>query len=60
MERKLLLYIATSLDGYIAGENDDLSFLEVVEQEGEDYGYAEFINKVVGLSAKHNSLDCIN
>ncbi len=46
MERKLLLYIATSLDGYIAGENDDLSFLEVVEQEGEDYGYAEFINTV--------------
>ena len=40
--RKLLLFIATSLDGYIAKPNDDLSFLRLVEKEGEDYGYAEF------------------
>lgn len=40
--RKLSLFIATSLDGYIAKPNDDLSFLRIVEQEGEDYGYSEF------------------
>jgi dihydrofolate reductase len=40
--RKLSLFIATSLDGYIAKPNDDLSFLNTVEKEGEDYGYAEF------------------
>jgi dihydrofolate reductase len=40
--RKLSLFIATSLDGYIAKPNDDLSFLRLVEKEGEDYGYAEF------------------
>jgi len=40
--RKLSIFIATSLDGYIAKPNDDLSFLSVVEKEGEDYGYAEF------------------
>jgi len=40
--RKLSLYIATSLDGYIAKPNDDLSFLKLVEKEGEDYGYAAF------------------
>jgi dihydrofolate reductase len=40
--RKLSLYIATSLDGYIAKPNDDLSFLKLVEKEGEDYGYTEF------------------
>jgi dihydrofolate reductase len=40
--RKLFIYIATSLDGYIAKPNDDLSFLNLVEKEGEDYGYAEF------------------
>jgi dihydrofolate reductase len=40
--RKLSLFIATSLDGYISKPNDDLSFLKLVEKEGEDYGYAEF------------------
>lgn len=40
--RLLSIYIATSLDGYIAKPNDDLSFLKLVEKEGEDYGYAEF------------------
>lgn len=40
--RTLSLFIAMSLDGYIAKPNDDLSFLELVEKEGEDYGYAEF------------------
>ncbi|HSV11241.1 MAG TPA: dihydrofolate reductase family protein [Hanamia sp.] len=42
MSRKIILYIATSLDGYIAKPNDDLSFLKLVEKVGEDYGYAEF------------------
>lgn len=40
--RKLSLFIATSLDGYIAKPNDDLNFLKLVEKQGEDYGYAEF------------------
>ncbi|SHF03846.1 Dihydrofolate reductase [Arenibacter palladensis] len=40
--RKISLFIATSLDGYIAKPNDDLSFLKLVEKEGEDYGYSEF------------------
>ena len=40
--RKLVIFIAASLDGYIAKPNDDLSFLKIVEKEGEDYGYAEF------------------
>jgi dihydrofolate reductase len=45
-ERKLIIYIAASLDGYIAKPNDDLSFLKVVQVEGEDYGYSEFINSI--------------
>jgi dihydrofolate reductase len=44
--RKVILYIAVSLDGYIAKPNDDLGFLSIVEQEGQDYGYAEFIKTV--------------
>ncbi len=46
MHRKLILYIATSLDGFIAGPNDDLSFLEAVQKPGEDYGYAKFIQSI--------------
>lgn len=44
--RKLSLFIATSLDGYIAKPDDDLSFLKLVEKEGEDYGYADFTASV--------------
>jgi dihydrofolate reductase len=44
--RKVIVYIAASLDGYIAGANDDLSFLSMVAEEGQDYGYGEFINTV--------------
>ena len=44
--RTLSLYIATSLDGYIAKPNDDLSFLKLAEKEGEDYGYAEFTSTI--------------
>ncbi len=44
--RKLSLFIATSLDGYIAKPNDDLSFLKLVEKEGEDYGYTAFTSTI--------------
>jgi dihydrofolate reductase len=44
--RKLIVYIAMSVDGFIAGNNDDLSFLQQVEQEGEDYGYGDFIQTI--------------
>lgn len=44
--RKLFLFIATSLDGYIAKPNDDLSFLKLVEKEGEDYGYTKFTDTI--------------
>lgn len=46
MNRKVILYIAISLDGYIAKPNDDLGFLSIVQQDGEDYGYADFIKSV--------------
>lgn len=44
--RKISLFIAMSLDGYIAKPNDDLTFLNLVEKDGEDYGYAEFTNSI--------------
>lgn len=45
-ERKVILYIAMSLDGYIAKQDDDISFLSMVDQEDEDYGYKSFIATV--------------
>tara|TARA_B110000459_G_scaffold59629_1_gene66836 strand:- start:82 stop:336 length:255 start_codon:yes stop_codon:yes gene_type:complete len=44
MNNSLVLYIASSQDGFISGESDDLSFLKLVEIE--DYGYLKFINSV--------------
>jgi dihydrofolate reductase len=44
--RQLILYIAASLDGFIAKPGDDLSFLDRVQKEGEDYGYHDFISNV--------------
>jgi len=44
--RKLFLYIAMSLDGFIAKADDDISFLSQVEKEGEDYGYSTFLESV--------------
>ena len=44
--RKTALFIAMSLDGYIAKTNDDLGFLKLVEKEGEDYGYAAFTDTI--------------
>lgn len=44
--RKVIVYIAASVDGYIAKPNDDLEFLSVVHKEGEDYGYTAFLESV--------------
>jgi dihydrofolate reductase len=43
MSRELVLFIAQSVDGFIAPPNEDLSFLNAVAVEGEDYGYADFV-----------------
>lgn len=44
--RKVVLYISMSLDGYIASKENALDFLSLVEQEGEDYGYNDFVQSV--------------
>lgn len=43
MTSKIILYIASSLDGFIAGRNGDISWLDAYQVEGEDYGYSEFL-----------------
>jgi len=57
--RKISLFIAMSLDGYIAQPNDDLSFLKLVEKEGEDYGYAEFTSTIDTLIIGRRTYDYV-
>ena len=40
------LYIAQSVDGYIADEQGGVDWLETFQVEGEDYGYEEFYSRV--------------
>ena len=57
--RKLSLFIATSLDGYIAQSGDDLSFLKIVEKEGEDYGYGQFISTIDTIIVGRKTFDYV-
>jgi dihydrofolate reductase len=57
--RRLSLFIAMSLDGYIAKPNDDLSFLKSVEKEGEDYGYSEFTDTIDTLIVGRKTYDYV-
>ena len=59
INRKLILYIAMSLDGYIAKQDDDISFLSEVEKEGEDYGFSTFMESVDTIIVGRKTYDKI-
>ena len=46
MPRKLVLYIAMSLDGYIAKKDDNIDFLNIVDLPNEDFGHGDFMQSV--------------
>ena len=56
---KASVYIATSLDGFIARENGDIDWLPGggTAESGEDYGYKEFMDTVDVLVIGRNSYE---
>ncbi len=59
MHRKVKVYIAMSLDGFIAGKNGDMTFLDSVKVEGEDYGYKQFIDSVDTIIVGRKTYDWV-
>ncbi|RYG06169.1 MAG: dihydrofolate reductase [Chitinophagaceae bacterium] len=57
--RKICLFIAMSLDGYIAKPGNDLDFLKLVEKAGEDYGYGEFTDTIDTLIIGRKTYDYV-
>ena len=56
MTVKVSVYIATSLDGFIARKNGDIDWLTGGEG-GEDYGYAEFISAIDQIVMGRNTYE---
>ncbi|MGF1690856.1 dihydrofolate reductase family protein [Photobacterium kagoshimensis] len=55
-----IVYIATSLDGYIADKNNKLDWLhEIPNPEGSDMGFGDFMNRVDALVMGRNTLDMV-
>lgn len=54
-----ILYVATSLDGYIARANGDIDWLPSSENNEEDYGYNDFYNSIDALVMGSNTYEQI-
>ncbi|MBA3318917.1 MAG: dihydrofolate reductase family protein [Gemmatimonadales bacterium] len=52
---KAVLYIATSLDGFVAGENDDISWL--FRYNDVDYGYDQFFSGIGAIIQGRRAYD---
>jgi len=51
------VFIATSLDGYIARPDGGIDWLKIVEQPGQDYGYKAFADSVDTLVMGRKTYD---
>jgi len=57
MTVKIFVYIAASIDGFIARKNGDLDWLPAGEEGGEDFGYAEFMSTVDYIVMGRNTFE---
>lgn len=55
---KTILYVASSLDGFISGPNDDISWQDAYSQV--DYGYNDFFSTVGAIILGRRTFDLIN
>ncbi|MEJ2291924.1 MAG: dihydrofolate reductase family protein [Deinococcales bacterium] len=53
------MFIATSVDGYIARTDGAVDWLDIVAQPGEDYGYAAFFDSVEALVLGRKTYDTV-
>ena len=56
---RLSVFIASSLDGYIAARDGSLAWLEEAAMRDEDYGYEAFLNSVDALAMGRGTYDHI-
>ncbi len=59
MTTRLSVFIATSIDGYIAAADGSLDWLEQAAHADEDYGYDEFLASVDALAMGRGTYDHI-
>jgi dihydrofolate reductase len=51
------VFIAASLDGYIAARDGSIGFLDAVQRLGEDYGFARFFETIDTLVMGRRTYD---
>ena len=60
MERKNVVYIGRSLDGYIAGKNGELDWLETYPNpDNSDMGYGKFMEGIDAIVMGRNTFDVV-
>ena len=57
MSTKVSVYIATSLDGFIARKDGGIDWLPTGDESGEDFGYAEFMSTIDHLVMGRNTYE---
>lgn len=57
---KFIVYIATSLDGYIADKNGNIDWLLNIDNpEGSDFGYADFMSEIDAVVMGKNTFETV-